>query len=136
MVIDMKLADLVEKLDLDVRSARGNLDSEVSGGYVSDLLSDVIANSSKGDVWITLQAHQNTVAVAVLKDLAGIILIGGAEPEEETLQKAEEENIPIMVSALPAFEIVGRLYSLGVQGGEVHVKWASQRHPRPVWRPW
>jgi hypothetical protein len=112
----MKLADLVEKLALEVRSARNSLDNEVTGGYASDLLSDVIANGSEGDVWVTLQIHQNIVAVASMKDLAGIILVGGREPEEDTVAKAEAEGIPVMVSRLPAFELAGRLYSLGVRG--------------------
>jgi len=113
------LADLAEKLDLEVRSAQGNLANEVTGGYASDLLSDVIANSREGQVWVTLQIHQNVVAVASMKDLAGIILVGGREPEDDTVQKAEAEGIPIMVSNLPAFELVGRLYGLGLRGTTV-----------------
>ena len=105
----MKLADLVDRLNLEVRSAPGRLDDEVTGGYASDLLSDVIANSREGDVWVTLQIHQNIVAVAIMKDLAGIILVSGREPEEDTVGKAEAESIPVMVSRLPAFELVGRL---------------------------
>lgn len=112
----MKLADLVDKLALEVRAAHGNLGNEVTGGYASDLLSDVIGNSTEGDLWITLQAHQNIVAVANMKDLAGIVLVSGREPEDDTVQKAETEAIPVMVSRLPAFELVGRLYNLGVRG--------------------
>ena len=112
----MKLADLVDTLGLDVRCARGNLGNEVSGGYASDLLSDVIAKGSPGDLWITLQVHQNIVAVASMKDLAGIVLVNGREPEEDTVQKAETEGIPVLVSKLPTFELVGRLYHLGVRG--------------------
>jgi len=115
----VKLADLVDALDLDVRSARGKLGSEVAGGYASDLLSDVIAHARQGDVWITLQVHQNIVAVASMKDLAAIVLVGGREPEEDTLRKAESEGIPIAVSNLPAFELVGRLYGLGLRSGGV-----------------
>jgi hypothetical protein len=112
----MKLADLVDKLSLEVRSARERLDTEVTGGYASDLLSDVIGNSREGNVWVTLQIHQNVVAVASMKDLAGIILVNQREPEEDTVQKAETEGIPLLVSKLPAFELVGRLYALGVRG--------------------
>ena len=112
----MKLTELVQKLNLDVRSAKANLDLEVTGGYASDLLSDVIGNSKEGDLWITLQIHQNIVAVASMKDLAGIILVNGREPEQDTIEKAETENIVIMVTDLPTFEIVGRLYNLGVTG--------------------
>jgi hypothetical protein len=112
----VKLKELVEQLNLDVRSANDKLDCEVSGGYASDLLSDVLANSQEGNVWITLQIHQNIVAVASVKDLAGIILVNKREPEHETIEKAESENIVIMVSELPAFELVGRLYKLGISG--------------------
>jgi hypothetical protein len=53
-----------------------------------------------------------------MKNLAGIILVNGREPEQQTVEKAEAENVVIMVSELPAFELVGRLYGLGVTGME------------------
>ena len=112
----MKLKELAEQLNLDVRSAKNSLEREVSGGYASDLLSDVLGNSQEGNVWITLQIHQNIVAVASMKDLAGIILVNKREPEQETIEKAEEEDIVIMISELPTFELVGRLYKLGISG--------------------
>lgn len=114
----MKIVELVEKLSLDVRSAKENLEREITGGYASDLLSDVLANSKEGNIWITLQLHQNIVGVASMKDLAGIILVNGREPEPETVEKAEAENIPVMVSELSTFELVGKLYNLGVGGTE------------------
>ena len=116
MEYTVKLRELIEKLNLTVRSAKSNLDCEVTRGYASDLLSDVLANSEEGDLWITLQIHQNTVAVASMKNLAGIILVNGREPEEETLEKAEAENIVIMVTEMPTFELVGKLYELGITG--------------------
>ena len=112
----MKLTELIEKLNLDVRTAKANLDREVTSGYASDLLSDVIANSREGDIWVTLQVHHNIAAVASMNNLAGVILVNGREPEAETVEKAEKENIVIMVTEMPAFEIVGRLYDLGVTG--------------------
>jgi len=112
----VKLTELVENLNLGVRSAQGDLDREVTGGYASDLLSDVLANGEPGNLWITLQIHQNIVAVASMKDLAGIILVNGREPEQDTVEKAEAENIAIMVTELSTFELVGRLYGLGITG--------------------
>ncbi|KPL25426.1 MAG: serine kinase [Phycisphaerae bacterium SM1_79] len=114
----MKLIELIQELSLDVRSAKGSLQREVTGGYASDLLSDVIAHGEEGNLWITLQLHQNIVAVASMKDLAGIVLVNGREPEQETIEKAEAENVPIMVTEMPTFELVGRLYALGVAGTE------------------
>ena len=108
----MQLYELVRKLGLRVCCAEGSLGRDVRGGYVGDLLSDVMANSREGDIWITRQVHQNIVAVASLKDLAGIILIQGSEPTPDTAAKAGAEGIPILVTDLPAFEIVGRIYQL------------------------
>ena len=112
----MRLERIVKELSLEVRCAVHNLNKQISRGYASDLLSDVIANSKKDNIWVTLQIHQNIVGVASLKELAGIIIVNGREPEEEVLRKAEEENIPMMLTKLPAFEIVGRLYKLDIRG--------------------
>lgn len=114
----MKLKEIVAALGLEVRSGSGLLEKEVKGGYASDLLSDVMAHTKPGDLWITLQVHLNIVAVATLNDLAGIILVNGREPEEATLRKATEEGVVLMVSPLSTFEVAGRLYEMGIRGGD------------------
>ncbi|MCX6143806.1 MAG: DRTGG domain-containing protein [Ignavibacteriales bacterium] len=112
----MKLKDVVERLHLSVLTGQDRLDQVVTGGYASDLLSDVIANSRPNSVWVTMHIHENIVAVAVLKDLAGIIIVQGRQPAPETLQKAAKEKVVIMVSDLPAFETIGKLSPL-FEGG-------------------
>ena len=108
----MNLREIVEKLQLKVLTGQDRLDTEVTGGYTSDLLSDVIANSKGGNLWITLQTHQNIIAVAKLRDLAGIIIVNNRKPDEETLQKAKEENLPLLCTEETAFRITGKLYDL------------------------
>ena len=112
----MNLKDIVHNLGLSVRAGESALTNEVRGGYAGDLLSDVLAHGRPGDLWVTLQTHPNTVAVASMNALAGIILVNGREPEAETLQKAQAENVVLLVSTLPTFELVGRLYGLGLSG--------------------
>ena len=112
----MTVFDIAKSFGLETRAEKDRLHEEVTGGYGSDLLSDVIAHSRKGNLWITIQTHPNIVAVATMKELAGIILTGGREPDSETLQKAEEEGIPILVSPVFTFELVGRLYQKGISG--------------------
>jgi len=106
------LKDIVLELNLKVVSGEERLTDEVLGGYVGDLLSDVMANSKEGDLWITRQIHQNIVAVASLKDHAGIILIQGCKPAADTLDKARKEGVPIMVTEMPGFEVIGRVYNM------------------------
>ncbi len=111
----MELQQIVDSLSLEVKTPGIDLTREVSGGYVSDLLSDVMGNAQPGSVWVTLQIHLNIVAVASLKGLAGIILVNNRRPDANTLEKAVAENVPIMTSSLPTFELVGRLYALGLR---------------------
>jgi len=111
----MKLIELTNSLGVDIKAGKNLLEREITGGYAGDLLSDVLANSKKGNIWITLHTHLNIVAVASTKDLSGIIIVNGRTPEEATLKKAEEENVPIMISSLSAYNVVCRLYELGVK---------------------
>jgi len=108
----MKVSEIVEKLGLKVFSGQEGLDCEVSGGYVSDLLSDVMGNARQGNIWITLQVHQNVMAIASLKEMAAIILVNGLEPQENTVRHSNDENIPVLGTDLPTFEIVGKLHQL------------------------
>ncbi len=108
----MDLEFIVKALSLRIRSGENKLKAEISGGYTGDLLSDVMGNSKAGNIWITRQVHQNIVAVASLKEHAGIILVQGCEPTKDTLDKAIKEGIPIFVSDLSAFELTGRIYNL------------------------
>jgi len=108
----MTLEEIVQKVGLKVLAVPEALGRPVSGGYASDLLSDVMANSRAGNVWMTLQTHQNIIAVAKLKDLAGIILVNSREPEPETLHKAAEEKVPLLQAVDPAFIISGKIYAL------------------------
>jgi hypothetical protein len=112
----MKLSDLVREFGLDVKAGSGHLDNDVTCGYASDLLSDVLAHAEDGALWVTLHIHHNIVAVASHKDLSGIVLVQGRQPDPDTIAKAEEEGIPILVSELAAFELVGRLYEAGLRG--------------------
>ncbi|MBA4408774.1 MAG: serine kinase [Bacteroidota bacterium] len=108
----MKVSELVEKLGLTVYSGRKGLDREITGGYVSDLLSDVMGNAREGEVWITLQVHQNVMAIASLKDLVAVVLVNNLEPPESTVRHSNEENIPLLGANFSTFEIAGKIYQI------------------------
>lgn len=112
------LKQVAVALNLAVETGEELLERTVTGGYAGDLLSDVLAHARAGQVWITLQTHTNIVAVASAKELCGIILVNGRTPEKETLHKAREERIPILVSPLSTYGVVCRLSELGVKNGE------------------
>lgn len=108
----MNVRDMVERLSLELKTEDGDLEREVKGCYISDLLSDVMANAREGELWITLQTHPNIIAVAALKNLSGIIITNNRTPEEETLKKARIEHVTIAVSQSTTFEVGGRIYTI------------------------
>jgi serine kinase of HPr protein (carbohydrate metabolism regulator) len=108
----MLVSELVKQLGLNVYSGKNGLDREISGGYVSDLLSDVMGNADAGMVWITLQTHKNVMAISSLKDLAAVILVKGLIPDADMAAQSDEEGIPVLGTDLQAFEIAGELYGL------------------------
>lgn len=115
----MKVSELRDRFDLEVAAGKKGMDREIEDGYCGDLLSDVIAHCPRNAVWLTIQSHQNIVAVAVLREIAAIILVNGSLPDDETKRKADEEGIPILVTPLHAYKMAGEIYraAMGSEAG-------------------
>ncbi|HEX8948395.1 MAG TPA: DRTGG domain-containing protein [Dissulfurispiraceae bacterium] len=112
----LTIDEIVARLGLDVK-VKGDMGKYVTGCYISDLLSDVMANSKDHELWITLQTHPNVVAVAVIKGISGVIVTNGRSPEPETVKKAEAENVTIITTSHSTFDTAGQLYGLLKEAG-------------------
>jgi hypothetical protein len=114
----MKLEDIARELGLAelTPEVTDNAASEIECGYASDLLSDVLAHAPEGGVLVTLQVHLNVIAVASHAELAAVVFAGGRTPEEDVRAKAIAEGVSLFVSPADTFDIVGRMYALGVKG--------------------
>lgn len=112
----MTIKDVVERLPVKVVAGETRLGREISGGYVGDLLSLVMAKAAFGDLWVTVQGHPNVVAVATLVGICGIVVAEGAKIDPATLEKAEQEGIPVLASRQPSFDVVAQLAALGLKG--------------------
>ena len=85
-------------------------DTEVSGAYASDLLSDVMANAKEGGALITIQAHKNTVAVATLVNVNCIIICNNRPLPEDMLAAAADEEIAVLLTNENQFTVSGKLW--------------------------
>ncbi len=114
----MTLAELAKTLKLECLTPKlaAEAERDIGYGYVSDLLSDVLAHAPEGGVLVTIQAHLNMVAVALHAGLAGVILAGGRRPDADVIERASVEGVPLWLANEPAFDLVGRLYELGIRG--------------------
>ena len=84
----------------------------LSGGYVCDMLSDVMGSAREGQAWITIMKHLNTVAVASLTGIPAIVFAKGNIPEETVVEKAAAEGICLVSSPLDTFSLAGILYGM------------------------
>lgn len=107
--------EVVEELGLQVFVA-GAMEREITGGYACDMLSCVMAKAHAGNVWVTLQAHPNVIAVASLLGLAAVVVTEGVKPDVETLLRAQENGVVLMGSPQTTFAVAGRLSALGIAG--------------------
>ena len=110
----MLMTEVVKELELTVLADTGDMNMPVTGGYVSDLLSHVMGQAQAGQVWITMQGHQNIIAVASLVGLAAVVVAGGIEPEQQTIVKAKEQEVILCKTSLSVYEASGRLYRLSL----------------------
>ena len=108
----MTTKDLIEKIGLKPLSEFEYRD--VEGVFVSDMVSDVMAGAKSGNLWLTVQTHKSIVPAANLVDVAAIIITSGKEVPQETVDLASKFNIAVLSSELPTFELVGKLYELGL----------------------
>ena len=109
----MTTRDLIEKTGLKTLSQFEH--REVSGVFVSDMLSDVMAGAKSGDLWLTVQTHKSIVPAANLVDVAAVVVTSGKQVPADTIELASRYNIAILSSELPTFELVGKLYSHGLR---------------------
>lgn len=106
----MKVADILKWENTKILCCEDSIDNIIIDGYVSDLLSDVIAHANENTAWITIQTHKNLVAIASLKELACIIITNDNTPADDLIEAAKQENIPIISTSMSSFETAGKLY--------------------------
>lgn len=101
----MLVKKFAEEMEMTVLSGGDELDKDISGVYVCDLLSWVMSKANKGDAWITVLTNLNVVAVATLTEVACVIIPEGIVVDEAILRRADAEGIVILGSQMNAYEI-------------------------------
>ena len=106
----MKITEIINKCELEQILLCS--DYEVKTGYCSDLMSDVMAHAKPDSVWITIQSHKNSIAVAIIKDINTIIFTNDVTIEPEVITKAREESINLLRTKKDSFTVCGEIYCM------------------------
>jgi len=109
----MKLQSVLPMIQAQVLSAAA--EAELTGCYISDLLSDVLAHAQPGVLWVTIQTHRNVVSVAAMKDIGAVLFTCGRKPDAAVLAEAEQEGIVLLSTTLTTHQAAGKLWEAGLQ---------------------
>ena len=110
---DLELPDVL--LALRATTLTSAPEANVQGCYISDLLSDVLANAKPGMLWVTVQIHRNVVSVAATKDIPAVLITCGRKPDPAVIAEAEEEGIALLATPLTTYEAAGKLWQAGLR---------------------
>ena len=105
----MTIHDLIQALELRVL-VEGDLSRLVTGGSCGDLLSWVMGRALPDSAWITVMGNVN--AVAVLADVACVVLAEDAPLDDAAREKAEAQGVTILQSGQSIYRLavaLGRL---------------------------
>lgn len=107
----MTVKELIEKIDYTVVNISSNaVKKEVKKPFCCDLLSVAMSKMPEGAVWITVMSNINTLAVASLTEASCVIIAEGTVIEESIQQKAKEQEITLLSTELPIFDVALKVY--------------------------
>lgn len=107
----MKLQDMISQLGLKPLTRLE--EKEVTGIFISDMLSDVMSSAKAGDLWLTVQTHKNIVSAANLIDIAAVVVSTGKHVPQETVDLAERFHVIVLSTPMSNFELSAKLHSIG-----------------------
>jgi hypothetical protein len=100
---------------IEARPLTNRAEADLTGCYISDLLSDVLAHASHGMLWITVQTHRNVISCATAKDIGAVLFVCGRKPDPGVVTEADAEGIVLLSTKLAAYEAAGKLWEAGLR---------------------
>ena len=98
----MTVKDFAQQNNLTLETGDGS--REYTSIYCGDLLSIVMGRAPADSAWVTVMGNLNAVAVAVLADVACILLAEGMPLDDAARQKALAEEVTILRTPLPVYQ--------------------------------
>lgn len=107
----MDVKQMAKALNLKVLCGE-NLNREIKGCYCGDLLSWVMSRARENDVWLTVMGNINSIGVAVLADVACIVLTENAPLDPNALERAKSNDVIILQTDRNSYQIAAEISKL------------------------
>ena len=109
----MRISEVVERTGLESLNAWE--DADVTGVYISDMVSDIITGAQNGCVLVTLQTHKSLVAAANLVDAAMVVVAHGKRPGDDVVELADRAGLALFSSPDDTWTYALKLFDLGMR---------------------
>jgi predicted transcriptional regulator len=109
----LTVKEFSDKLNLTYLCNEANANSrEIDGCYCGDLLSWVMSRAEENNVWLTVMGNINSIGVAVLTDIACIVLTENAPLDDNAKQKADENGVIVLTTNKNSYEVAAEFSKL------------------------
>ena len=112
----MKLREVQKLLEAKVLAGEEFLDRQIETCCGSDMMSDVLAFTKRNTLLCTVLTNMQVVRTADMTELSGLVFVRGKVPDEEIVEAAAEDMLPVLVTEHTLFEACGILYAAGIRG--------------------
>ena len=113
----MKIADLVQIIDgkFVCYSSEEDKNRDITHGFASDLMSDVLTLNKDNIVLITGLANIQTIRTAEMADISCIVFARNKKVSTEMIEMAKANGTVIIGCNSTVFNISGKLYKAGLE---------------------
>ncbi|MEA3327162.1 MAG: hypothetical protein U9R53_07610 [Chloroflexota bacterium] len=114
----MKLSEIIQLVNGKLLTEPISGDVEIAGAMGADLMSDVLASIRPESVLLTGLCNPQVIRTASIADIHAVVFVRGKSPAKETIEIANEDNIPLIKTNLSMYDACGILYENGLPGYE------------------
>ena len=113
----MKLSDIKEFLECqEVSSGDYDPDIDIQFAYASDLMSDILVAVKPGALLLTGLTHNQVIRTSKVAATSAVVFVRDKKPNADTIELANQYNIPLLATKVSMFDACGILFANGVKG--------------------
>ncbi|MBE5777651.1 MAG: transcriptional regulator [Clostridiales bacterium] len=110
----MTIGQIAKILDAKWICGEEQQDLEVTYAFASDMMSDVLAHVGMDTMLLTGLINSQSVRTAEMLDVPCLVFVRGKIPHKDAVQRAQQIDLPLLMTSCSMFEACGRLYVAGM----------------------
>lgn len=115
ILILMKLKDIIACVDGHLICGDSHLEDEITRGFASDLMSDVLTILEDDILLITGLSNNQAIRTAEMSDIKNILLVRNKKPSQNMIDMAQELNISLSYTSYSLFKASALLFNEGLK---------------------